>query len=61
MMLLAAGFAVSRVYCGVHYPGDILAGFAVGLGTAWGLTRYGAWLNRLYDPIIGIARRLHLA
>jgi undecaprenyl-diphosphatase len=61
MMLLAAGFAVSRVYCGVHYPADIVAGFAIGSGTAWGLRRYGAWLNRFFDPVIGIARRLYLA
>ena len=61
MILLAAGFAVSRVYCGVHYPADILAGFVIGSGTAWFLARYGAWLNRFFDPIIAIARRLYLA
>jgi membrane-associated phospholipid phosphatase len=30
MFALAALTALSRVYCGVHYPGDILAGAAVG-------------------------------
>ena len=28
---------------------------------AWVLTRYGTWLNRVFDPVIGLARRLYLA
>ncbi|MDT3396883.1 phosphatase PAP2 family protein [Streptomyces sp. B1866] len=31
---LAAAVAVSRVYVGVHYPGDVLAGVALGAGAA---------------------------
>lgn len=31
---LAAAVAVSRVHSGVHYPGDVLGGVAVGLGSA---------------------------
>jgi undecaprenyl-diphosphatase len=61
LMLLAGGFALSRVYCGVHYPADVLAGFILGAGTAWVLTRYGRPLNRLFDLVIGLARRLYLA
>jgi undecaprenyl-diphosphatase len=61
MMALAAAFGTSRVYCGVHYPGDILGGFVVGAGTAWALTRYGQSLNRLFDGIIAVARKLYLA
>jgi undecaprenyl-diphosphatase len=61
MMILAAGFAISRVYCGVHYPADILAGFTLGAGAAWLLTRYGRWLDRLFDPVIRLARQLYLA
>lgn len=31
---VAAGVMLSRVYVGVHYPGDVLAGAALGVGAA---------------------------
>ena len=61
MMILASGFALSRVYCGVHYPADILAGFALGAGAAWFLTRFSGWLDWVFDLIIGLVRRIYLA
>lgn len=34
--LLVAGLVcLARVYVGAHYPGDVLAGAAVGVGVAW--------------------------
>jgi undecaprenyl-diphosphatase len=61
MLLLAVAFAYSRVYAGVHYPGDVLGGFVLGSVIAWALTEHGGWLNPLYDRVINLARRLYLA
>ena len=46
--LLAAGVAYGRVHTGVHYPGDVVAGLALGVGAAllvrraWPVRRQGA-------------------
>jgi undecaprenyl-diphosphatase len=43
-LLLATAIAYSRLYVGVHFPGDVLAGAA--LGAAIGLLTSGAALRR---------------
>lgn len=35
MLVLAALLGLSRVYSGLHYPSDVLAGAAVGMFAAW--------------------------
>ena len=35
LFLWAAFVSYTRIYLGVHYPGDILAGAAIGIVTAW--------------------------
>ncbi|NHM30754.1 phosphatase PAP2 family protein [Neobacillus terrae] len=34
-LLLAAGISLSRVWTGVHYPADIIAGMLIGTGSAF--------------------------
>lgn len=37
----AGAVGVSRVWLGVHYPGDVLAGWALGAAVAWTIHRLG--------------------
>lgn len=59
--LLAGAWALSRVYAGVSYPSDALAGAALGMT----LTALAALLLRLLEPIptlvLRLAQRLYLA
>ena len=41
LILFAVTIMLSRVYCGVHYPFDVLAGVIIGIGAALIVNRYG--------------------
>ncbi|MGB8649604.1 MAG: phosphatase PAP2 family protein, partial [Mycobacteriales bacterium] len=49
--VLAAGVAYGRVHTGVHYPGDVVAGVA--LGTAAALVVKRVWPSRPDRPAVG--------
>ena len=40
----AATVGYSRMYLGVHYPTDVLAGAVIGAGTAWLMYKANKWL-----------------
>jgi undecaprenyl-diphosphatase len=43
-------FAYSRIYLGLHYPGDILCGYLFGLFTGWLMLKFYAALRDKYFP-----------
>lgn len=42
----ASAAAYSRLHLGVHYPSDVLAGAAIGAGSAWLCYKANRWLQR---------------
>jgi len=61
MGFLASLFALARVYCGVHYPLDVVSGALVGVFAAHLTTKAYRVLSPLSTLIIELARRLNLA
>lgn len=61
MGLLACLFALARIYCGVHYPLDVVSGALVGVFAAYVTLRAERLLSSFSTLIIGLARRLNLA
>ena len=55
MLPLAATVSFSRVYNGVHYPSDVLAGAILGAGcagaTLWGAEMLWGWVGRRWFPV----------
>jgi undecaprenyl-diphosphatase len=62
-ILFALGmvYAFARVYAGVHYPSDVIAGAAIGAGMVWLVARLHFVFEPLADLAIRIARRIGFA
>jgi len=46
--LVASLVGLSRIYCGVHYPFDVLAGAALGIGIGLGICHLDSYLGHKY-------------
>src|SRR6185436_16484549 len=55
MLPLALLVSYSRIYTGMHYPGDVLAGIILGSGYAvagvWGFNALWQWAGRKWFPL----------
>ena len=60
-ILFACLVAFSRVFVGVHYPGDVIGGAAIGLAVGVLLWQVRRIFRPIMDFLIGIAARLKLA
>ena len=61
LIALGALYALSRVYAGVHYPSDVIAGALIGAGMVYIVVRLDFVFVPLADFAIGVARRLQFA
>jgi undecaprenyl-diphosphatase len=48
----AASVGYSRMYLGVHYPTDVLAGAVIGAGSAWLMYKANKWLFKKKPSVV---------
>jgi len=57
-LALAALVGFARIFVGVHFPFDVLAGTALGVGTGLLIHAGGRWVDRLADRAEELQKRL---
>ncbi|MCH7607679.1 MAG: phosphatase PAP2 family protein, partial [Chloroflexi bacterium] len=58
---LAVLWGLARVYAGVHYPTDVIAGAAVGIAAGIAMTLLWRWLIALPRAVLRVMARFYLA
>lgn len=61
LFVLATLFGLARIYCGVHYPSDIIAGALLGALSVYLVVRKGGFVDPIISLIVRTGRRLYLA
>ncbi len=46
--IIAITVSFSRIYCGVHWPTDVIAGMAIGAIAGFGFVKLAEWLQRRF-------------
>ena len=60
-VMVAGVYGLARVYAGVHYPLDIVAGAAIGAAVAFAVFRISELVMPILVGVIRLARILRLA
>lgn len=61
VLVMALVVGICRVGIGVHFPGDILAGYAIGAGVAYLIHLINEPVERfVLEPLVNLARRIRL-
>jgi undecaprenyl-diphosphatase len=61
LLLLACLYAFPRVYVGIHYPFDVVAGAGGGVLIALLVTKFKKAIDKRINHVLSLARKLYLA